>query len=273
MVRPLLSILIPAFNFIGGIEKITKAFEGNFYSAEIEILISDDSTNDQIKLYYEKYLKSYTNIFYYKQTKNLGSVNNWNYLINKSSGYFYWLLHHDEYPFSTNFFKNLFEQLRKKNYDIFLLDLVLVDYDDISAQSKHMPIVLKKFVIQYFPSYLFIRNVIGPPSVLICSKSTNLSYDENLLFYPDVDFFYRILNSNKKSIFYLNLKIASLYGRSDSITALIRDKNTIKNEILYLSKKYKSVWLLDRSLGKLLRFVELPFWFLFRVVYKLKALL
>jgi GT2 family glycosyltransferase len=273
MGRPLLSILIPAFNFVNGIERIFKSFDGNFYSSEIEIIISDDSTNDQIKFFYEKYLKDKANIHYYKQTINLGGVNNWNFLIKKSNGYFYWLLHHDEYPFSPNFFKSLLDQLRKKKYNIFLLDLILVDFNKVSAQSKHMPNTLKKIVIQYFPSYLFIRNVVGPPSVIICSKKINLSYDKKLLFYPDVDFFYRIFNHKKKSIYYLDLQIASLYGRNDSITALMRDKNIIKNELLYLSRKHKSVWFFGNHLSILLRFIELPFWMLFRVAYKLKAFL
>ena len=95
-----LSILIPAFNYKSGINKIMnclKNTEKNIRN-KIEIIISDDSEKKILDTKLDNdFLNSFGNFKYFHNKKALGGVSNWNKLISIAKGEYFWLLHHDEY--------------------------------------------------------------------------------------------------------------------------------------------------------------------------------
>lgn len=72
--KPLVSIVIPAYNRPGLLEEALKSAISQTYD-NIEIIVSDDSTNDEVKEMIQPYLKKDPRITYIKNEVNLGREN------------------------------------------------------------------------------------------------------------------------------------------------------------------------------------------------------
>lgn len=82
--QPLVSILIPAYNRPKYLEEALKSVINQTYK-KIEIIICDDSTDENVKNMIQPYLSKYPNIKYYKNEENL-FVLNWNKCFELSKG-------------------------------------------------------------------------------------------------------------------------------------------------------------------------------------------
>lgn len=94
---PLVSILIPTYNQPKFFEEALKSALAQDY-ANIEIVVGDDSTNEETKKLIQPYLKKYNNIRYYYHGGPLGGKGqkNWEFVLNKAKGeYINYLLHDD----------------------------------------------------------------------------------------------------------------------------------------------------------------------------------
>ncbi|MEC0232691.1 glycosyltransferase [Paenibacillus alba] len=72
--QPLVSVLIPAYNRPYYLELALKSVLNQTYK-NIEIIICDDSTNDEVERMLEPYLNAYEQIRYYKNEQNLNLCN------------------------------------------------------------------------------------------------------------------------------------------------------------------------------------------------------
>ena len=95
MSEPLISICIPAYKkpefVLRAIQSVLKQSYKN-----VEIIISDDSPNEDIKIAIQSYI-SELNIKYYHNQPALKSPRNWNNAIQLSTGDYYMLLHQDDW--------------------------------------------------------------------------------------------------------------------------------------------------------------------------------
>ncbi|KEK24133.1 glycosyltransferase [Bacillus gaemokensis] len=82
---PLVSILIPTYNRPLYFEQSLRSVLNQTYS-NIEIIIGDDSTNDETEKIIQKYLPYYQNITYIKNTPTLGQFENAIMLFDKANG-------------------------------------------------------------------------------------------------------------------------------------------------------------------------------------------
>jgi len=82
---PLVSVLIPTYNrpkyFQIALESAIKQTYKN-----IEIIVTDDSTNDQTYKCIQPYLKKHQNVFYYKNPNTIGGAQNFIHAYEKSNG-------------------------------------------------------------------------------------------------------------------------------------------------------------------------------------------
>ncbi|MEC2390008.1 hypothetical protein BK709_01080 [Bacillus thuringiensis serovar shandongiensis] len=82
---PLVSVLIPTYNrpkyFQIALESAIKQTYKN-----IEIIVTDDSTNDETYKCIQPYLVKYQNIFYYKNPNTIGGAHNFIHALEKSNG-------------------------------------------------------------------------------------------------------------------------------------------------------------------------------------------
>ena len=85
--KPILSICIPTFNRAVNIKKNIESIicQNEFKNGSVEIVVSDNASNDNTKQLMEFYTKKYNNIFYYRNSSNIGNCN-FPYVISKAHG-------------------------------------------------------------------------------------------------------------------------------------------------------------------------------------------
>lgn len=274
--QPLLSLLIPTYNFSDGIDKILTLLNCEVSKNSLEIIISDDSDDNKVHDVVIKHMRKNDGIKYTRNIPQFGASTNWNSLLNSASGKYVLLFHHDEYPFNDNFLPDLITILKQDLYSVVILDCYLLE--NSGEIRRHVPNLLKNLLLK-FPGYIFRRNYIGPPSAVVCRRDLYMNYDANLVWKIDVDLYYRIFKNFPK-IFLSKIKIISCYKRQESITCSIRGTlSIIKNrEFIYLFNKYRSNRMLrllssTRLWEKLLLSLEALVWLIFRSAQRILFLL
>lgn len=262
-----ISLVIPAYNYFEGVQKILNALKK--VDDNIEIIISDDSSDDHVMnvaLDYSRRFK--TKIKYIRNKPPLGAVSNWNYLIKESSGSYIMLLHHDEYPLTDNFIPKILKLFEDKpNVDVFVLDCILMSDEGIWMRP-HLPKLIRNFLIKNTQAYVLKRNFIGPASCLIVKKDFYPLFDSKLKWLVDVDLYYRLFKKRKNIYVCNSIKIGSVVGRKESITAQIKSKlsylKVIESE--YICGKYPELkmWPMNNK-KNILSLAEDVLWIIMRV--------
>jgi len=212
---PLLSVLIPAYEYPLGVTRILDALAENC-ELPIECIIYDDSTTDSVEQAVHNHPAN-LKLIYHRNNPSLGAIKNWNYLLNSAQGMFVMLLHHDECPVQYGFFRDLCFSLTSE-IDAIVLDCFIFNTKS-GRMRRHFPLSLKKLVLQYFPSYLLRRNLIGPPSVLVVRRQKILLFDIRIPWLVDVEWYYRLLSQTQFRVNITKKLLLLSVIRQDSITA------------------------------------------------------
>jgi len=214
----LLSILIPAYNYPKGVERILIALSQE-YSLNVEIIVSDDSSDDKVRDICSFYKDAFHSFIYKRNNPSLGAVNNWNSLLDKAQGDYCLLLHHDEFPLSANFIGKVTDTLSVNTaIDVLIMDCVLVDINT-GFSRQHAPSWFRNLSAKYFPEYLFRRNIIGPVSTLIVRRSVFPRFNEKLQWLVDVELYVRLFTQGITIKTAANIQIGSAPDKNHSITA------------------------------------------------------
>jgi glycosyltransferase involved in cell wall biosynthesis len=180
---PLVSILIPSFNQTRYLKEALESALNQTYP-NIEIIIGDDSTNNEVEKFIEHYLKKYNNIIYFKNRKDsfdFGYKNHVN-LLEMSSGEFVNYLNHDDilHPEKIERMINCFF----KNPNITLVTSVRQPIDE---HGNKLPVggafsqIFEKdtFINGYELCNIVIsnlKNFIGEPTTVLFKKSKISKY-------------------------------------------------------------------------------------------------
>ena len=86
--NPLITVGIPVFN---GEKFLKKRFDSilNQTYKNLEVIISDNASTDNTSTLCEEFLRKEKNTHYYRQKKNVGSLENFNYLIKNAKGKYF----------------------------------------------------------------------------------------------------------------------------------------------------------------------------------------
>lgn len=217
--KPLLSILVPAYCYGDGLVRILTRLR-LLPMEDCELIVLDDSPDDGVEQEVVRWSSATgMQVAYQHNRPALGAAANWNALLDKARGKYCLLLHHDEFPLGHNFVMNLIQELRKDpDVDIFMLDCILIDPQNRRCR-RHLPTWLRTFVVKRFPQYLFRRNVIGPVSTLVIRRMLYPRFDERLRWLIDVDVYVRLLKVTRRLRLCPQIQVGSILGRADSITA------------------------------------------------------
>lgn len=105
------SVCIPTYNQIENFKRAFESVISQEYS-DYEIIVTDDSTNDEISNYLQ-FRNSPHVVRYYKNSPRLGAPANWNRAISLAKGKYIKILHHDDWLHSNLVCKNLLLYFRK----------------------------------------------------------------------------------------------------------------------------------------------------------------
>jgi hypothetical protein len=232
MNKPFFSIVIPTYEMSG---MGTKFLEESFKKLSIQnfkdfdVVISDHSINDLIKLLCEKW-STILNIKYYKNVNNVGSSSsNLNNGIDKCSGCWIKILFQDDFLLNENSLSIL-----KSKIDENVLNYWFVSSCEHTNDGTNL---YRPFRPSWNDNIHLGINTISSPSVITFKNNSNKIYfDGGLLWLMDVDFYKRIYNEYGLPYFIQDILVVNrTWGESLSNTLSEEIKN---NEINLMLLKY-----------------------------------
>lgn len=227
------SIISPSYN---NLELSKKAITSTLKQEGVsfELIIVDDSTNDDIKNYINNLHDE--RIRYYNNKPSLGAVKNWNYGLGLAIGKYVILLHHDEYFYSKTHLKTIKTQIEKNNNDVVIAP-ICVHINENANSKKTFPSKTKRIFINH-PILLFAANVIGP-SACVCIKKENIQpFCEDLHWLVDLEWYYRMLRHKKACLLSNDVPIISTHGHKGQISSLIDIEQTFNNDCKIIKQLY-----------------------------------
>jgi glycosyltransferase involved in cell wall biosynthesis len=194
---PTVSICIPTYNQTKFLVKTIDSVIFQNYK-DYEIIVSDDSTNDDVKNLIISYQKRGIRLNYFQNKPSLGSPKNWNFAVSKANGKYIKIMHHDEWFETPSSLSKLVEVIEENPNTV-----VFSAAYSINKGMKRDYIPKEDTIerINFEPIELIINNYIGCPSALIYPRNCSVTFDENYIWLVDVDFYIHLLEKKYKFIY------------------------------------------------------------------------
>ncbi|HOO79843.1 MAG TPA: glycosyltransferase family 2 protein [Lachnospiraceae bacterium] len=235
------SICIPAYNNTVSLERLLQSISMQTYH-DYEVIITDDSTNDEVKELVENY--DGLSILYEKNVKSLGPTANTNAAMKKANGELIKVMHHDDsfaHPLSLKNFVDMMDHHPKAvlafsgtNEQVYLKS------GEIDVEKSYTRCISDLEMAQLNDDYrnLFLVNMIGAPSATIFRNQKEL-FDEYLKWLVDVDFYMHIL-SNSMNYEYSKETLVNIGISQTQVTrSCLDDQQLIFDENRYVFLKFK----------------------------------
>lgn len=234
---PKVSICIPTYNNLEAFKRCLNSVLLQNYT-DYEVVVTDDSSNEEIKNYLAEN-SQLKNIFYFKNQTALGSPENWNEAIRRSKGEYIKILHHDDWFTHENSLE-IFVQLLDKNptSEIAFVASKNINLETSMIINYNRPSKEKIEEIKNNPVTLLNGNFIGAPSATIFRKNNFSIFDSNTIWFVDIDFYIQILLQNNNLIF-SEIDAISIGASPTQITKSVESNKTINIvEHFYLLNKW-----------------------------------
>ena len=226
------SIVIPAYNHLSLLQRALDSVIRQ-EEADYEVIVSDDSSDDKI----ERYIQEMNNpdIHYYRHQKGIRAADNWNWGLQKGTGRYLILMHHDEEMAECNYLKRVQQQM-EQGADI-TISTVCVNGQ---KKKRHANRRLKEFVCNH-PTLLFLLNVIGPCACLTFRKELLQPFNTDLRWLVDVEWYYQMLKG-KRLAFVHALTIGSHHGHEGQISLTLFIKEAFLSDKAIIRTLYPHNW-------------------------------
>lgn len=234
MSDPLISICIPAYKKPEFVVRAIQSVEKQSYK-NVEIIVSDDSPNEDIKIAIQSYI-SRLNIKYYHNQPALKSPKNWNNAIQLSSGDYYMLLHQDDWLESVHCLAIYLAAFKSNpNVSFVFCKNTAIQPDGTKLNLQYIKSLLHE--MHNKPNHILRANVIGPPSNTMLKKGVDIHYDEAYIWLVDVDYYVQLLNKGLQYI-YLDQHLVSIGLHEDQTTVFCRNnEDVIVKENIWFAQK------------------------------------
>ena len=207
---------------------------------DFEIILTDDSPDDTV----EKLVSTYNfegKLKYSRNSPALGTPENWNEAIRRSSGEYIKIMHHDDWFENANALKAFVELLdNNKDANLAFSATKILDVKT-NAFSYNNPSTERIEIIRKDPTALFYGNSIGAPSATIFRRSVNTFFDTRMKYVVDTDFYIRVLTHNPKLAFCTTPLIVNVSNWEEQVTQqTVGDKSRVIEFCLLYSKIRKN---------------------------------
>tara|TARA_B110000003_G_C16616370_1_gene521461 strand:+ start:648 stop:1481 length:834 start_codon:yes stop_codon:yes gene_type:complete len=253
MTQNILTLLVPAYNSTDGVVKVIEAIKSR---KNVGVIVSDDSSDpvvaDAIKAYIVGLKRSDYSYIKHESTGN--AVDNWNFLLSQVKSKFFVMVHHDE-----TFSNTLFIDEVEKCQDSLELMVLPVRIEHPNGVYRNVKSSAQSLLINLFRTSSPTLNFIGGPTALLIIKSTNLhSFNRDLVFYVDVDWYIKVFTDvslNGIKIFPKTTVLSSITDYSITKSIQLRMKEVVGSDITILKDCYPdNVFLKSSIIGGVLKF-------------------
>jgi glycosyltransferase involved in cell wall biosynthesis len=199
----------------------------------IEIVISDHSSDDNIKKLCLSYKNAKYPIKYIHNNENKGSSSaNTNNAINNCDGEYIKILFMDDYLFHESAISEIVENFKQNSEKKWLVHSYVHTRD------------YKYFYRLFHPSIskdIIFCNLLGCPSCVTIHKSVKERFDVNLKWFMDCEWYYRIIQLYGNPIFlHSNIPLMVNLHHSDQVTNTSITTDLVDHETEYIKTKYKN---------------------------------
>lgn len=203
------SIIIPTYNQL---PLLKRALESVLHQqgADYEVIVTDDSDNDEICTYIEALDKQTIKYFHHNSTGR--AADNWNFGLSKAEGKFVIVMHHDEAMSSSNHLSLMAQALADS--DVAMAD---VEVMNSGKQSSRWLSHLTKKLCSKHPEWLFLQNAIGPTACIAFKRDQLQPFNPDLKWLIDIEWYYRLLKDKRVSICN-TCKVQSTHGHAGQIS-------------------------------------------------------
>lgn len=223
MTAPRISICIPAYKKPEYVVRAIQSILKQSYK-EVEIVISDDSPNEDIKIAIQPYI-SELDIKYYHNQPALKSPMNWNNALDKATGDFVMLLHQDDWLHDSKALEIYIEAFKSHPEAGFVFcKNTAIQPDGVELNLQAIKSLLSN--MNQKPHHILRANVIGPPSNVMLKRSIPIRYDENYIWLVDVDYYVQLLEAGNAYI-YLDQHLVSIGLHEDQTTVFCRNNEDV----------------------------------------------
>ena len=269
--KPLLSVLIPAYDYANGVKRILDlVFGGLSAGLPLECVVSDDSQFSDVKDMVDEHpISEFESFKFVRNSPSLGAAKNWNSLLDSSVGEFVLFMHHDEFPYDKNFFSKLAKLLKKQDADDVVILKCCVQTIIPNRFRAHVPMWIAKSYFYFSHRSILRRNFIGSPSNLCVRRKCLEKFDPRLKWLIDVDWYSRIFGRSDIKVSFSHLRVVGVF-HSNSISAKISSKTSkllrdSESKIINFSSSKEATFLRDWG-GQILAFAEVIIWTVIRLL-------
>jgi glycosyltransferase involved in cell wall biosynthesis len=229
-----LSIAIPAYNYHGKgtqfLDDLLRTIEIQTFK-DFEVIISDHSTDDEL-LPKVKEFEDRFEINYIKNTSKIGnSPANLNNALSHCKGEIIKPMFQDDFFYDDEALEKIYYNLASDNQKTWIL-----------CGTNHTRDNGNSFFWELFPRFndnlLDGVNTISSPSVIAFKNIVDISFDEELVYLMDLDFYYNMRDKYGEPIYYDDILVSNRI-HPESISSRIENKEElIKQESNYCKKKF-----------------------------------
>lgn len=211
MKHPQVSICIPAYNQPGVLRRCLESVALQQYR-DYEVVVTDDSDNYAVQAIADEF-SSLINLRYYRNLHRAGTPKNWNLAIGLATGSYIKVMHHDDWFVNQDSLSKFVSMLEEHPGRNFAFSASVVCNATQQPQYTHTPSKRQLRALQQSPECLFFGNFIGAPSATIFRRSATTTFDENLQWLVDIDFYITVLN-DRQSFVYLDEPLVYVTGEA-----------------------------------------------------------
>lgn len=231
----LISICIPTYNSGSKLERLLDSIKIQTFK-DYEIIVSDDSRNNSVKEIIDTKYND-LNIKYYYNEIALGTPNNWNNAVAKSSGDWIKLMHHDDWFTNENSLATYIQYSNNTKAKLIFTAFNVVNLSTNSTITQYCS-AIDIFLLKQNYLNLF-KNFIGNPSCTLIHKSIKpYEYDKRIKWLIDFDF-YLWYFKNYKTFVYINKPLNAFAIHNEQVTFNVQNNPSVEiPESFILFKKY-----------------------------------
>jgi glycosyltransferase involved in cell wall biosynthesis len=231
--NPKVSICIPTYQQADKLLILFRSIEEQSFR-DFEVIVTDDSPTDAVeKLCIQQYA---FDLKYYKNSVAKGSPENWNAAISRAKGEWIKLIHHDDYFYNSESLKTFVQEAEKfPQTDYFFCRTSILDTHSGNQYSYSVNTKLLNRISE-FSAYHFHKNLIGAPSTGFFRNGLVETYDKLLIWLVDIEFYCRILKSNRVRVIDSEL-ITTTISEKQLTSNLKNNRNVELCEFFYCYRK------------------------------------